>query len=171
MTIQTEDLTIRRFRPSDIGAVYALVRETIDTSYAAVYPPLVVEFFHDYHGREIVVSDAACGHTLVVHSGGALVATGTRVETNVRRVYVSADRHRRGIGQMVMAELEAEALAAGVARLDLSASLTALEFYLRLGYEITSEEDYEVAPGQHLEYYEMAKALEREESIPVEMCD
>ncbi|MGD0273698.1 MAG: GNAT family N-acetyltransferase [Gaiellaceae bacterium] len=159
MTIQAEGLTIRRFRPGDLDPVYALVCETIDTSYAAVYPPRVIEFFHEYHGREIVVSDAACGHTLVVHSGGVLVATGTRVETNVRRVFVRADRQRRGIGKKVMAELEAEALAAGIARLDLSASLPALEFYLRLGYGITSEEDYEVAPGQHLEYYEMAKQL------------
>jgi GNAT superfamily N-acetyltransferase len=157
--MKAEELTTRRFRSSDFDAVYALVRETIDTSYAAVYPPRVIDFFHDYHGREIVVSDAACGHTLVVHSNGDLVATGTRVEKNVRRVFVSADRQRHGIGRTVMAELEAEALAAGIARLDLSASLPALDFYLRLGYEITSEEDYEVAPGQHLEYYEMAKDL------------
>ena len=159
MTIQAEDVTIRRFRSSDVDAVYALVCETIDTSYAAVYSPRVVEFFHEYHGRETVISDAACGHTLVVHSGGVLAATGTRVETNVRRVFVRADRQRRGIGKRVMAELEAEALEASIARLDLSASLPALEFYLRLGYEISSEEDYEVAPGQHLEYYEMSKNL------------
>ena len=159
MTTQAEELTIRRFRPSDLDDVYALVCETIGTSYAAVYPPRVVEFFHDYHGREIVLSDAACGHTLVVHSGGVLVATGTRVETNVRRVFVRADRQRHGIGKTVMAELEADAITAGIARFDLSASLPALEFYLRLGYKISSEEDEEVAPGQHLEYYEMAKQL------------
>jgi GNAT superfamily N-acetyltransferase len=159
MTMQAEELTIRRFRSSDLDPVYALVCETIDTSYAAVYPPRVVEFFHEYHGREIVVSDAACGQTLVVHSGGVLVATGTRLETTARRVFVRADRQRRGIGKKVMAELEAEALAAGIARLDLSASLPAKDFYLRLGYEITSEEDYEVVPGQHLEYYQMAKDL------------
>jgi len=159
MTTQAEELTIRRFRPSDLDDVYALVCETIDTSYAAVYPPRVVEFFHEYHDREIVVSDAAGGHSLVAYSGGVLVGTGTRVDTNVRRVFVRADRQRRGIGIKVMSELEAEALAAGIGRLDLSASLPALEFYLRLGYEISSEEDYEVAPGQHLEYYEMAKQL------------
>jgi GNAT superfamily N-acetyltransferase len=159
MTMPAEELTIRRFCPSDLGAVYALVCETIDTSYVAVYPPRAIDFFHDYHEREIVVSDAARGHTLVVFSGGALVATGTRVETNVRRVFVRADRQWRGIGKKVMAELEAEALAAGIARLDLSASLPAKDFYLHLGYEILSEEEEEVAPGQHLEYYEMAKQL------------
>ena len=55
--------------------------------------------------------------------------------------------------------VEQAAAADGIERLDLSASLPALEFYLRLGYEIVSEEDYEVAPGQHLEYYEMAKQI------------
>jgi len=161
VTESARELTIRRFRESDLDEVCELVRETIDTSYAAVYPPRVIDFFHQYHERAVVISDAASGHTIVVHSGGELVATGTRAGTTVRRVFVRAAWQRRGIGQMVMAELEAEAIAAGIERLDLSASLPAKEFYLRLGYEIVSEEDYEVAPGQHLEYYEMAKELRR----------
>ncbi len=159
MTAQTEELAIRRFQESDLEEVCRLVRATVDTSYAAVYPPRVVEFFHQYHERAIIVSDATGGYTLVVRSGEKLVATGTRVGTTVRRVFVRDDWQRRGIGHAVMAELEVEAVKAGVARLDLSASLPAKDFYLRLGYEITSEEDYEVAPGQHLEYYEMAKQL------------
>jgi len=161
VTESARELTIRRFRESDLDEVCELVRETIDTSYAAVYPPRVIDFFHQYHERAVVIFDAASGHTIVVHSGGELVATGTRAGTTVRRVFVRAAWQRRGIGQMVMAELEAEAIAAGIERLDLSASLPAKEFYLRLGYEIVSEEDYEVAPGQHLEYYEMAKELRR----------
>ena len=161
MTESARELTIRRFRESDLDEVCELVRETIDTSYAAVYPPRVIDFFHQYHERAVVIFDAASGHTIVVHSGGELVATGTRAGTTVRRVFVRAAWQRRGIGQMVMAELEAEAIAAGIERLYLSASLPAKEFYLRLGYEIVSEEDYEVAPGQHLEYYEMAKELRR----------
>ena len=161
MTARAEELTFRRLREGDLGDVCDLVRETIDTSYAAVYPLLVVEFFHQYHERTIVIGDAASGHTIVVHSGGRLVATGTRAGTTVRRVFVRAAWQRRGIGQKVMAELEAASLAEGIERLDLSASLPAKEFYLRLGYAIVSEEDYEVAPSQHLEYYEMAKALRR----------
>ena len=161
MTARAEGPTIRRFEESDLDEVCELVRETVATSYAAVYPPRVVDFFHQYHERAVVISDAASGHTIVVHSGGKLVATGTRAGTTVRRVFVRAAWQRRGIGQMVMAELEAAALTDGVERLDLSASLPAKEFYLRLGYEIVSEEDYEVGPGQHLEYYEMAKELRR----------
>ncbi|MHB8059994.1 MAG: GNAT family N-acetyltransferase [Gaiellaceae bacterium] len=161
MTARADGLTIRRFRESDLDGVCELVRETIDTSYAAVYPPRVVDFFHQYHERLVVIADAAAGHTIVVHLGDRLVATGTRAGTTVRRVFVRAPWQRRGIGQMIMAKLEAAALEANIERLDLSASLPAKEFYLLLGYEVVSEEDYEVAPGQHLEYYEMAKELRR----------
>jgi GNAT superfamily N-acetyltransferase len=153
------ELMLRRFQESDLDEVCELVRETIDTSYAIVYPPRVVDFFHQYHERPVVIADAASGYTIVVRSGGELVATGTRAGTTVRRVFVRGAWQRRGIGQMIMAELEAAALEAKIERLDLSASLPALDFYLRLGYEVVSEEDYEVAPGQHLEYYEMAKTL------------
>jgi len=156
---RAERLALRRFCERDLAKVCELVSETIDTSYAAVYPARVVEFFHQYHERSVVISDASSGHTIVVQSGGKLVATGTRVDTTIRRVFVRAAWQRHGIGKMMMAELEAAALEANIERLDLSASLPAKEFYLRLGYEIVSEEDYEVAPGQHLEYYEMAKDM------------
>lgn len=159
MTARGAELTIKRLSESDLKQVCQLVSDTINTSYAVVYPPRVIDFFHQYHERAVVIADAASGHTIVVRSGERLVATGTRIGTNVRRVFVRPDWQRRGIGQMMMTELEAVALAAGVERLDLSASLPAKDFYLRLGYEIVSEEDYEVAPGQHLEYYEMAKEL------------
>ena len=66
MTAQAEELTTRRFEESDLDEVCELVRETVDTSYAAVYTPRVVDFFHQYHEREIVVSDAAGGHTIIV---------------------------------------------------------------------------------------------------------
>jgi GNAT superfamily N-acetyltransferase len=154
-----DELTIRRFCERDLDQVFELVRETIETSYASVYQPAVIAFFHDYHQRENIVSDAEGGHTVVVNSNGAFVGTGTRVETDVRRVFVRPDRQGQGIGRLIMAELEAAALKANIERLDLSASLPAKDFYLRLGYEVVSEEDYEVAPGQHLEYYEMAKDL------------
>jgi GNAT superfamily N-acetyltransferase len=159
VTARGAELTIKRLSESDLKQVCQLVSDTINTSYAVVYPPRVIDFFHQYHERAVVIADAASGHTIVVRSGERLVATGTRIGTNVRRVFVRPDWQRRGIGQMMMTELEAVALAAGVERLDLSASLPAKDFYLRLGYEIVSEEDYEVAPGQHLEYYEMAKEL------------
>ena len=138
-----------------------LVRTTIETSYARVYSPAVIAFFHDYHRREIVCSDAGGGQTVVVFSNGTLAGTGTRVETDVRRVFVRPDHQGRGIGRLIMAELEATAREDSIDRLGLSASLPALEFYLHLGYEVVSEEDYEVAPGQYLEYYEMAKELRR----------
>jgi GNAT superfamily N-acetyltransferase len=161
VTARPEKTLIRRYREDDLAEVCELVRETIETSYASVYPPRVIEFFHQYHERDVVIADAASGHTIIVRSNGKLIATGTRAGTNVRRVFVRPKWQRRGIGQTIMAELEAGALAVGVERLDLSASLPAKDFYLRLGYEIVSEEDYEVAPGQHLEYYEMAKELLR----------
>jgi len=161
VTAQGKELLLRRFRENDLDEVHELARTTIETSYAAVYPPAAVAFFHNFHRRETVLSDAAGGQTVVVFSADALVATGTRAGEDIRRVFVLPDYQRRGIGRLMMAELEAKAIADSVERIVLSASLPALEFYLRLGYEVVSEVDYEVVPGQHLEYYEMAKELRR----------
>jgi GNAT superfamily N-acetyltransferase len=153
------EIAVRGFRRSDLGRLSELVRQTIETSYADVYPPRAIAFFKDYHGDDEILEDAREGRTVVVSHDGELVATGTLRETNVRRVFVRADLQGRGIGRLVMDELEREALARGVARVDLSASLPAKEFYLGRGYEIVSEEEYILGGGQSLRYYEMAKTL------------
>jgi GNAT superfamily N-acetyltransferase len=152
-------LTLRRFRAGDLEEVFGLVWSTVETSYAGVYPPAAIAFFHEYHRPESILSDASEGYTVVVHDDGRLVGTGSRLDSDVRRVFVRPEHQGQGIGRLIMAELETEALAQGIERLGLSASLPALEFYLALGYTIASEESYELEEGARLDYYEMAKDL------------
>jgi len=159
-------LALRIFREDDLTAICQLVSETIDCSYEGVYPGNAIAFFKDYHSPENILSDARSGLTLVAHLDGELVATGTLLGTNVRRVFVRPDRQGRGIGGILMHRLEEEATSLEILALDLSSSLPAKEFYLALRYEIVSEENTDEGGGETLRYFEMAKRLTLTSSSP-----
>ena len=149
----------RTFVTADLVAVKALVDRTIDVSYAGVYPPAVITFFKEYHCRECILADAQAGHTLVIEEDGALLATGTLLGTNVRRMFVDPAMQGRGLGFALLTSLEKYACRVGLTALDLSSSLPARDFYLHHGYRIVNEEAILLPNGEQLRFYAMSKAL------------
>lgn len=149
----------RLFTEDDLGTVKTLVDRTIDACYTGVYPPAAVAFFKEYHSLECILDDARAGHTLVIEEDGALIATGTLLGTNVRRMFVDPAAQGRGLGHTLLTHLEAHARTLGLTTLDLSSSLPAHSFYLRHGYITDSEECTPLPSGEVLRYYAMRKRL------------
>lgn len=149
----------RTFVETDLAAVKALVDRTIDVSYAGIYPPAVIRFFKEYHRQECILADAQMGHTLVIEEDGVLLATGTLLGTNVRRMFVDPDVQGRGLGFALLTSIEEYACRVGLTALDLSSSLPARDFYLHYGYRIDSEEAISLPDGGQLRFYAMSKAL------------
>lgn len=54
-------------------------------------------------------------------------------------LFVEPDRMRRGVGRMLVQDLAARAAAAGASYVDVVANPNALEFYSRLGFEVTGQ--------------------------------
>jgi putative acetyltransferase len=86
------------------------------------------------------------GHHVVVAERDDIVEFGNVVpaDDEVRAVYVHPEYARRGVGSTVLAHLEGYALGTGAKRLELQASLNAVEFYERRGYRPVREEPREM---------------------------
>lgn len=82
------DFNIRNFRESDIGSLQRLIHETIDLSYAKVYPPRAVEFFKDFHAEQKILDRSRTGTILVIEEAGELSATGSIVDNEIFAVFV-----------------------------------------------------------------------------------
>lgn len=150
----------RRFIEADLDPLKTLVDRTLDVSYADFYPPEAIAFFKDYHSSENILNDAAAGHTLVIEDGSKLIATGTLLQTNVRRMFVDPAAQGHGLGHALLSKLEEHAVTLGLTILDVSSSLPAHPFYLRHGYVTDSEEAIRLPGGEVLRYYAMSKTLE-----------
>ncbi len=130
-------ITVREARPGDepaildchIAAIEARGPDAYDDEQVAAW---ATKDDPDYHVAEdgyhvVVAEDEADG----VVGFGCLVVD----EPEVRAVYVHPGRDRQGVGTALLAALEATAQDRGIDRLRLWASLNAVGFYERHGYE------------------------------------
>ncbi|MDD5435821.1 MAG: GNAT family N-acetyltransferase [Nitrospira sp.] len=161
----TDNIQIRNFRTADLIPLFNLVQNVIVTTYPKIYPWEAVEYFKEHHTMEDIQGDAGAGFTVVAECDGELLGTGTLLDTNIRRVYVSPIHQHLGIGKRIFLELEREALHRRVLLLDLSASLISMPFWKSVGFVIQSEDFIPVQNGQKLHYYTMVKTLYKSDSF------
>jgi len=159
--INDREIIMRKFEQKDIEPVYSLIVDTLDKSYAGVYPEEAIDFFKEYHNKDNILHDCDKGYTIVIEYYGRIVGTGTLTGTNIRRVFVDSNFQRHGLGLVITKELERKAFEQGIKVVDLSASLVAKKFYDRLGYNTVEEKNVDVGNNRKLHYFEMTKYISR----------
>ena len=158
-------MQMRFAEPPDADDVWRLIARVIDTSYATVYSPRALDLFRRYHSRASVADRIANGLVLLVEHEGRLVGTGTLLDGVILGVFVSPEGQGGGTGTAIMDALEYEARAIGLTRVELGASLTALDFYIRRGYTLRTKVTMDAGEGEHLDYYPADKVLAGENAL------
>ena len=157
--MECSTIIIRRLNQKDLQSVYKLIQNTIGISYSEAYPREAIEFFKNYHSKEQILDDTTNGYTLIAECNGEIIGTATLLGTNIRRVFVSPPHQHRGIGKLLVQELEKKALREKSTTLDLEASLVSKQFWESLGFTVHTEEYFPVRNDQKLHYYKMIKTL------------
>ena len=150
---------IRQMSQSDLPSVYKLVQNTLQVSYRAVYPAEAIDFFKNYHQKEIILKESLSGYTIVVETAEAIIATGTLLDTNITRVFVHPNFQRKGIGKLVAMDLIRKAERGAVTILELDASLVSTKFWESMGFIIARANFIPLKNNKKLIYYEMSKKL------------
>jgi ribosomal protein S18 acetylase RimI-like enzyme len=149
---------LREFKPDDLTQLLKLIWDTIDVCYRPVYSDEAITHWEDEHNDREILKDAAEGIILIAELNGAMIATGTLMDDRIKRVYVDPALQGKGIGKMIMAELEKRAKDNGLKEIRLYASVPAKKFYDAIGYNTFSEAFIEIE-GKRLDYYNMNKML------------
>jgi len=118
-----------------------------------------VEHFKIYHTPTSILDDAAKGYTNILHCEDNIIATGTLVEGYIKRVFVQPTLQRKGLGKIIMKNLEAKACVLGLSEVKLCSSTCAEDFYLSLGYQIKEREHIPLPDNDRLDYANMYKTL------------
>ena len=154
-----QDIQINQFNENDLAIVQGLIYHTLDISYCGVYPIEAIEFFKEYHSRENILDNAKTGYTVVAELKSEVLGTGTLYGTNVRRVFVSPIHQHKGIGKLLVRELEKKASINKLTTLDLEASPVSRNFWESLGFAVQKEDFIPVRNNRKLHYYKMLKKL------------
>ena len=155
----TVNIVIKHFQQSDLKTVHALVQETIDISYGAVYPPEAIKAFKRYHSTPQISEDSQKGLNLLAVVNHEIAGTGTLLENKVIRFFVLPRYQGYGIGKKLAVAIEARAQQLGIDFLYLSSSLIAREFWELMGFVYQETISVPLDAGQTLDYHRMTKRL------------
>ncbi len=157
----------RRATASDADAIAAAHRDSIGTIGPHFYPRDVVEAWAAGLTGELYVNAMNGGEVFYIAVGildGQMAVLGFsthRVDEvdHGTAVYVRGTAARQGIGSALFRLAEADAVASGAARVQVDASLAAVEFYKANGFEETGRGEHRLASGQTMACVFMQKTF------------
>ena len=149
-------ICIRKFQEGDEKEISALIRLTLREINRKDYPISVIDFLCEQYNVEYIRDLARFQPVLVAVDDGELVGTITVKRGRISHVFVRPVHQGRGIGTRLMDIAEKIAKELHSTEIQLSASLTAIGFYEKLGYELGEMHD----DPQYGQTYEMTKRLD-----------
>ncbi|MBQ6595419.1 MAG: GNAT family N-acetyltransferase [Clostridia bacterium] len=136
-----EGTVIRRFAEGDAEAVSALIAATLRTSNRRDYTEAYLEDLILRMRPEDILRRAREQHFYVAEEAGAIVGCGSvgafrgrEDESCLFTIFVRPEAQGRGLGRGIVERLERDPYFLRARRIEVPASLTAVPFYLKLGY-------------------------------------
>ena len=133
---------IRRFEAADAGQVSRLIITTLRTTNRADYTAAYLEDLIAGLGPEDIRDRAGKTHFYVVCEGDEIIGcgavgpcTGRERVSSLSSVFVLPKYQNRGVGKELIRVLEQDPYFTDADRVEVPASITAVEFYRKLGYD------------------------------------
>ena len=134
-------MTIRKFIEADAKTVSDLIIRTLKISNTRDYPIKMMEELAARMMPDDILVMAGQRHFYVAEENETIVGCGSigpylekEDESSLFTIFVLPEYQGRGIGKQIVETLEKDEYALRAKRIELSASITGLPFYLKLGY-------------------------------------
>ena len=135
-------MMIRRFKEADAQEVSALIAKTLRTTNIKDYSPEFIENEVKVLTPEYIAWRASWTHFYVVCEGETIIGCGaigaywgSETESSLFTIFVLPEHQGRGIGRKIIETLEQDEFALRAKRIEIPASITAREFYRKMGYD------------------------------------
>ena len=136
------NVTIRRFRDEDAQEVTNLIIRNFREVNVKDYGEQAIEKLVASHDVNWLRNVASFAHMYVFLDGETIVGCGSissfwgsKTESILLTVFVLPQYHKQGIGRMIINTLEQDEYFTRATRIEIPASITAVEFYRKFGYD------------------------------------
>ena len=136
------EFIVRRFQTNDAEEVAALIRKTIEITNAKDYSKESVDALVKMHTPEHVLERASWTHFYVVCDENRIIGCGAigsywgkEDESSLFTIFVLPEYQGKGVGRMIIETLEQDEFFLRAKRVEIPASITACEFYRKMGYD------------------------------------
>ncbi|MFB6115494.1 MAG: GNAT family N-acetyltransferase [Candidatus Nanohalobium sp.] len=152
------DWEIREYASEDFEECREIIEKatsSIDTKYSSeelehleqAVPDMVAELAEKDEFKFYVAENETITGVAGFHPKGKIAG-----------IFIHPDHQREGIGRKLMQKIDNEAEKEGVEELEVSASITAKEFYEKFGFKTIEETESEIE-GKYIPIYKMKKKL------------
>ncbi len=142
MVMIDDKICIRRFKKDDAQTVADLIRKTLEISNSKDYTPEYIKENIESHSAQVIVDRANESHFYVAVAGDSIIGCGgitgywgSTTESYLVTIFVLPEYQHRGVGKQMIETLEADEYFKRAWRTEVGSSLTAVDFYRRLGYQ------------------------------------
>ena len=133
---------IRRFQTEDAEEVSALISKTLRTVNIKDYSEEYIEANVSSHSADVLIDRSSHGHMYVVYDNSRIVGCGaiagywgSKTESILLTIFVLPEYQGRGIGKLIIRTLEQDEFFLRAERIEIPASITAVDFYRKMGYD------------------------------------
>ena len=135
-------MKIRLFQQGDALEVASLVARTLKESNSQDYSAEYIEDTIASHSAEVLIERAKEGHMYVVCDKERIVGCGaiagywgSQTESILLTIFVLPEYQGKGIGSKIIHTLEQDEYFLRAKRIEIPASITAVDFYRKMGYD------------------------------------
>lgn len=139
---------VRTFQTSDAKEISDLIIKTLRISNIKDYPADMIENIVNEFTPESVIERAGWCHFYVICDSEDIVGCGAigpyrgkEDESGLFNIFVLPEYQGRGIGKRIIESLEQDEYFFRAKRIEIAASITACEFYRKLGYDYKDGND------------------------------
>ena len=135
------NIKVRRFQQGDEGRICEVIRKDILAEMINDYPVEIIDKLVETLNEELIVRRSNKFHTYVVTDDDKIIGVGTigpywnsKVESSFFNIFRDPDYNKKGIGRKIIETLEQDEYFKNADRVEIPASITAVEFYKHFGY-------------------------------------
>ena len=135
-------ITARKFNAADAPEVSALITKTLKTTNSKDYSPEYIEKDVAQFTPEKVIERASwthfyvfCDEHKIVGCGAIGPYWGSETESSLFNIFVLPEYLGTGVGRKMIETLEADEYALRAKLIEIPASITACDFYRKMGYD------------------------------------
>lgn len=136
-----DEVTVRRYQEQDAEEIVNLIVRNFREVNVKDYGEKAMEKLAESHNVKWFKGVASYSNVYVFYIKDKIVGTGSiasfwgsPTESILLTVFVLPELHRQGIGRFIIQTLEADELFLRAERVEIPASITAVEFYRKQGY-------------------------------------
>ncbi len=136
-------MNIRKFQPEDAQELADVIAETLRTTNIKDYSPEKIEddIKNNLNAEKLIERSrwtnfyVVCDESRIIGCGAIGPYWGSEDESSLFTIFVLPGYQGRGIGRMIIETLEQDEYFLRAKRIEIPASITAVEFYRKMGYD------------------------------------